>query len=57
MQSVYLGWTGMQSQMRQSLVGREGIRGTRAEQEVQTVEVDGTFARRLGLQEGMKVSL
>lgn len=57
-QSVYLGWTGMQSQTKLSaLVGREGIRGSngRAEQEVPTVEVDATLARRLGLSDGMKV--
>lgn len=59
-QSVYLGWTGMQSQTKLSpLVGREGIRGSsgngRSEQEVPTVEVDATLARRLGLSDGMKV--
>lgn len=59
-QSVYLGWTGMQSQTKLSpLIGRDGIRGGsgggRGEQEVATVEVDATLARRLGLSEGMKV--
>lgn len=56
-QSVYLGWTGMQSQSKvAALLGREGIRGgSRQEQDVAAVEVDATFARRLGLSEGTKV--
>lgn len=59
-QSVYLGWTGMQSQTKLSpLIGRDGIRGGsgggRGEQEVPTVEIDATLARRLGMGEGMKV--
>jgi peroxin-1 len=59
-QSIYLGWTGMQSQTKLSpLIGRDGIRGSsgRGEQEVSTVEVDATLARRLGLSDGMKVSI
>ena len=47
-QSVFLGWTGMRSQTRRAV-------GTRQEQEVAGVEVDGTFGRLLGLREGMKV--
>ncbi|EME39300.1 hypothetical protein DOTSEDRAFT_159533 [Dothistroma septosporum NZE10] len=55
-QSVYLGWTGMQSQSKVApLVGRDAVRsGGRQEQDVPTVEIDATFARRLGLSEGMK---
>ena len=57
--SVFLGWTGMQSQPKLApMVGREGIagaRGDRQEKEVPTVELDATFARLLGLSEGMKV--
>lgn len=56
-QSVFVGWTGMQSQAKMgSLVGRDGIRGGgRQDQEMPTVEMDATFARRLGLSEGTKV--
>lgn len=59
--SIFLGWTGMQSQSKLTpVVGREGIAGARGgggrqEQEVPTVEVDATFGRLLGLNEGMKV--
>ena len=59
--SVFLGWTGMQSQTRLApVVGRDGIAGGRSgrggqEQEVPTVEIDGTFARMVGLSEGLKV--
>ena len=59
--SVFLGWTGMQSQSKQtSIVGRDGIaasaRGEGAgKREVDTVEIDATFGRLLGLAEGMKV--
>jgi peroxin-1 len=57
-QSVYFGWTGMQSKAKLApVVGKDGIRsGTgRHEQEVAVVEVDATFARLLGLGEGVKV--
>lgn len=60
--SVFLGWTGMQSQPKLApVVGRDGIGGSRGggsgrqEQEVSTVEIDSTFGRLLGLSEGMKV--
>ena len=59
--SVYMGWTGMQSQAKLApIVGRDGIAGGRGssgrqEQEVSVVEVDATFGRLLGLSEGMKV--
>lgn len=53
--NAFLGWTGYQSAARMgSLVGREGVRGG-SEKEGPTVEMDATFARRLGLSEGMKV--
>ncbi|KAJ8608784.1 hypothetical protein MRB53_039469 [Persea americana] len=56
--SVYLGWTGMQSQTKLSpLTGRDSIRssGGRQDQDVAVVELDAAFGRRLGLHEGMKV--
>jgi len=60
--SVFLGWTGMQSQSKLApIVGREGIAGGgrgssgRQEQEIAAVEVDATFGRLLGLSDGMKV--
>jgi peroxin-1 len=57
--SIFLGWTGMQSKTKlAAVVGREGIAGRDGggrEKEVPTVEIDGTFARLLGLGEGMKV--
>jgi len=59
--SVFLGWTGMQSQAKLvPIVGRDGIAGGRGgsgrqEQEVPVVEVDATFARLLGLSDGTKV--
>jgi peroxin-1 len=59
-QSVYFGWTGMQSKAKLApVVGKDGIRsGTgRHEQEVAVVEVDATFARLLGLSEGSKVNI
>ena len=63
--SVFLGWTGMQSQSKLApMVGRDGISGSRGGgsggregQEVPTVEMDGAFARLLGLNEGMKVRM
>lgn len=63
--SVYLGWTGMQSQTRSSSLSvRDGVGGLRGgigggvvrqEQEAAIVEVDSTFGRLVGLTEGMKV--
>ena len=59
--SVYLGWTGMQSQAKLApMIGRDGIAGGRGgggrqEQDVSVVEVDATFGRLLGLTDGMKV--
>ncbi|TKA76161.1 hypothetical protein B0A49_03966 [Cryomyces minteri] len=59
--SVYLGWTGMQSQRKLApVVSREGIGGTRGntrEQEISVVEVDATFGRLLGLGDGLKVGV
>ena len=58
--SVFLGWTGYQSQAKIApIVGRDGLASARAggrqEQDVPTVEIDSTFGRLLGLNEGMKV--
>lgn len=55
--SVFVGWTGMQSQRRLAFgvdrgVGRN-ISGSMAETAV--VEIDATFGRMLGLGEGQKV--
>lgn len=61
--SVYLGWTGMQSKRRPApVVSREGLSGTRGgpaarDQDIQAVEVDATFARLVGLNEGQKVGI
>lgn len=61
--SVFLGWTGMQSKRKLAgVVGRDGLSGTRGgpaagQQDVQTVEVDMTFARLIGLVEGQKVGI
>ncbi|KAF1965021.1 peroxisome biosynthesis protein-like protein (PAS1/Peroxin-1) [Bimuria novae-zelandiae CBS 107.79] len=61
--SVFLGWTGMQSKRKLApVVSREGLSGTRGgpaarEQDVQTVELDMTFARLIGLNEGQKVGI
>ncbi|KAK3718927.1 Peroxisome biosynthesis protein pex1 [Vermiconidia calcicola] len=60
--SVFLGWTGMQSQSKLApVVGKDGIAGSRdggrQEREVPTVEVDATFGRLLGLGDGMKVGV
>ncbi|KAL5445144.1 hypothetical protein PMIN06_008183 [Paraphaeosphaeria minitans] len=61
--SVFLGWTGMQSKRKlASVVGRGGLTGTRGgpaagQQDVQTVEVDMTFARLIGLNEGQKAGI
>lgn len=50
--SVFLGWTGMQSQTRRSLTSISG----RSREESPVVEVDATFGRLVGLNEGAKVS-
>ncbi|KAH7072818.1 P-loop containing nucleoside triphosphate hydrolase protein [Paraphoma chrysanthemicola] len=58
--SVFVGWTGMQSQRRlASVVGRDGLRGSPAtsQQDIPAVEVDTTFARLIGLAEGQKVGI
>ncbi|GAB7359273.1 hypothetical protein MBLNU230_g5930t1 [Neophaeotheca triangularis] len=60
--SVFLGWTGMQSQTKlASVIGRDGRNsrstGGKEEREVQTVEIDGTLGRLLGLSEGSKVGV
>lgn len=51
--SVYLGWTGMQSQARRSLPSISG----RSRDESPIVEIDTTFARLVGLTDGSKVSI
>ena len=57
-QSVFVGWTGMQSQSRPTpVIGRDGVRGGSQDKDVSTVEIDATFARRLGLNAGTKVGL
>ncbi|KAF2707141.1 peroxisome biosynthesis protein-like protein (PAS1/Peroxin-1) [Pleomassaria siparia CBS 279.74] len=61
--SVFVGWTGMQSKRKLApVVGRDGLSGSRGgpagrDQDIQTVEVDTTFARLIGLNEGHKVSI
>ncbi|KAK3677703.1 Peroxisome biosynthesis protein pex1 [Recurvomyces mirabilis] len=58
--SLFLGWTGMQSQSRLAApgLGRDGGRGSSKEQTtVPAVELDATFGRLLGLSEGMKVGI
>ncbi|EDU41823.1 peroxisomal biogenesis factor 6 [Pyrenophora tritici-repentis Pt-1C-BFP] len=58
--SVFVGWTGMQSKRRIApVVGRDGLRGSPAvsQQDVPAVEVDATFARLIGLDEGLKVGI
>jgi peroxin-1 len=58
--SVFVGWTGMQSQRRlASVVGRDGLRGSQAasQQDIPAVEVDTTFARLIGLNEGQKLGI
>lgn len=53
----------MQSKRRPApVVGREGLSGTRGgpavrEQDMQTVEIDATFARLVGLSDGQKVGI
>lgn len=51
--SVYLGWTGMQSQTKMApIVSRAG---NRQDQNIATVELDSTLSRVLGIVEGTKV--
>ncbi|KAF2434973.1 AAA-domain-containing protein [Tothia fuscella] len=62
--SIFVGWTGMQSKRKLAgVVGRDGIAGSRGnsqglrDQDVQVVELDATFARLLGISDGMKVGV
>ncbi|OAL53288.1 peroxisome biosynthesis protein-like protein (PAS1/Peroxin-1) [Pyrenochaeta sp. DS3sAY3a] len=58
--SVFVGWTGMQSKRRIApVVTRDGLRGSQSlsQQDLPAVEVDATFARLIGLQEGQKVGI
>ncbi|PHH59702.1 hypothetical protein CDD81_2648 [Ophiocordyceps australis] len=58
--SVFVGWTGMPSKRRPApLVGRDGAlgaRGSMREHEAQLVEMDATFARTVGLDDGLKLT-
>ncbi|KAH8815476.1 P-loop containing nucleoside triphosphate hydrolase protein [Xylogone sp. PMI_703] len=60
--SIFVGWTGLQSKRRLApIVSRDGIAGARGntsgrEQEIPLVEIDATFARTLGLQDGQKIT-
>src|SRR5690242_9960899 len=58
--SVFVGWTGMQSRRRlAALVDRNGLRNSPAasQHDIAAVEVDATFARLVGLDEGHKVGI
>ncbi|KAF3038852.1 Peroxisome biosynthesis protein pex1 [Didymella heteroderae] len=58
--SVFVGWTGMQSKRRlAAVVDRNGLRNSPAaiQQDIAAVEVDATFARLIGLNEGQKVGI
>ncbi|KAF2630778.1 AAA-domain-containing protein [Macroventuria anomochaeta] len=58
--SIFVGWTGMQSKRRlAAVVDRNGLRtsATASQQDVPAVEVDATFARLVGLNEGQKVGI
>lgn len=56
--SVYVGWTGMPSRTRPaSVVNVDRSRPGSRDLEIQMVEIDGTFAKLLGLTEGQKVGL
>ncbi|OKL60887.1 hypothetical protein UA08_03872 [Talaromyces atroroseus] len=58
--SSYLGWTGMPSKRKLApVVSRDGINSNSSarEQEIPIIEIDTTFGRVLGLNEGQKVGL
>ena len=58
--SIFMGWTGMQSKRRlAAVVDRNGLRNSPAasQQDIAAVEVDATFARLIGLNEGQKVGI
>ncbi|KAL1304789.1 hypothetical protein AAFC00_003721 [Neodothiora populina] len=58
--SIYLGWTGMQSQHRLApMVDKRGINrsGGRQDQDVATVEIDAALARMLAITDGQKVGV
>lgn len=55
--SAYVGWTGMPSRTRPaSVINTDRARPGR-EQETQTVEIDATFAKVLGLSEAQKIGI
>ncbi|KAF1996122.1 AAA-domain-containing protein [Amniculicola lignicola CBS 123094] len=58
--SVFMGWTGMQSKRKLApVVGRDGLRAAASgrDQDIQSIEVDTTFARLIGLVDGQKVGI
>ncbi|KAF2752800.1 AAA-domain-containing protein [Pseudovirgaria hyperparasitica] len=60
--TIYVGWTGYQSKRKLApVVGSEGLTGGRGgairEPEVSVVEIDTTFARLVGLNDGKKISI
>lgn len=56
--SAFVGWTGMQSKPKHApVVGRDGLSRGGADQDVPQVEIDGTFARMLGLSGGQKIGV
>lgn len=55
--TAFAGWTGMPARTRPtSLLNQERTRNSR-ETETQTVEIEGTFAKALGLSEGQQIGL
>ena len=57
LQSVYVGWTGIASQDRATLVsGSENVRLV-SSREIGTIEIDVAFGRAAGLVEGQKACL
>ena len=56
--SAYVGWTGMPSRTRPaSLLNNDRARPGIREQDVQTVEIDATFSKLLGLTETQKIGV
>ncbi|KAJ9606199.1 Peroxisome biosynthesis protein pex1 [Cladophialophora chaetospira] len=56
--SAYAGWTGMPSRTRPaSLLNNDRARPGSREQDVQTIEIDATFGKLLGLVEGQKIGV
>src|ERR1700761_7610710 len=56
--SAYVGWTGMPSRTRPaSLLNNDRARPGSREQDIQTIEIDATFAKLLGLAEAQKIGV